>query len=218
MKKIEPVNNREKIYIFLCTFFSCMIILNNLTYQKFVSLDFKFHIFEISVGAILYPLTFLVTDLLAEFFGKKRANICVNISVIMNIIVALIVSGMDVLPSVAWSKIDNEAFHNIFGFYIIAFMGSIIACYISQTLDVYLYLLIKSFTGDRLILVRNILSTTISLFFDTFIVISFLTFFSILPLEHFVMLLLDSYSWKLFFAISSSPLFYMLAYFIRKNI
>ncbi len=218
MHKINPMINEEKIYLFLCSFFSCMIVLNNLVYQKFVSIDLKFHIFELSVGAVLYPLTFLVTDLIAEFFGKERANVCVRISIIMNIIVATIICCMDLMPAASWSKIDDAAFHNIFGFYIIAFLGSIIACYVSQTLDVYLYLSIKSITGNSLLFIRNIGSTAISLFLDTLTVVGFLTIFGILPYQQFIALLINSYSWKLFFTILSSPLFYLLVKLIKKNI
>ncbi|MEY4464318.1 MAG: hypothetical protein RLZZ81_1289 [Pseudomonadota bacterium] len=85
-------NIKEKIYIILCTFFTVLIIVGNLIYQKFVSLNiFNLYILELSVGAIFYPLTFLLTDLIAEFYGKERANFCVKIAIVFNIIVVLII-------------------------------------------------------------------------------------------------------------------------------
>ena len=72
----------EKVYTGLCGLFSILIVLSNLTYQKFVALPIlPFHTFEISVGAILYPLTFLLTDLMTEFYSKERANFCVKFAV-----------------------------------------------------------------------------------------------------------------------------------------
>ena len=56
----------DKIYTFFCTTFAVLIITGNLTYQKIVKLDF-FYDLELSVGAIIYPFTFLITDLIAEF-------------------------------------------------------------------------------------------------------------------------------------------------------
>ncbi|MCZ6902528.1 MAG: VUT family protein, partial [Rickettsia endosymbiont of Ixodes persulcatus] len=54
--------------------------------KKLVSLNiFNFYILELSVGAIFYPLTFLLTDLIAEFYGKERANFCIKLAIIFNI-------------------------------------------------------------------------------------------------------------------------------------
>lgn len=127
----------DKIYTALCTLFAVLIVIGNLIYQKFVFLPIlPFYTFELSVGAVLYPLTFLLTDLIAEFYGKEKANFCVKLAIVMNITVALIIAFMDKLNATEWSKIDNITFHNIFGLYSIAFLGSIIACYTAQFIDI----------------------------------------------------------------------------------
>ena len=62
---------KEKVYLTLCVTFSVVVVSGNLIYQKFIELPFfALHTFELSVGAILYPLTFLLTDLITEFYGK----------------------------------------------------------------------------------------------------------------------------------------------------
>lgn len=198
----------DKIYTSLCVLFCSLIILGNLTYQKFVALQLPLYTFELSVGAILYPLTFLVTDLITEFYGKERANFCVRLALIMNFLIASMVAFMDYLPATSWSKIDNSIFHQVFGFYSVAFIGSIIACYISQAIDILLYLWIRELTQGKYLWLRNNGSTAISLFIDTFTVISFMTLFDILPREQMWLLIGNSYSWKLFFTICSTPLFY----------
>ncbi|AIL65440.1 hypothetical protein NOVO_05345 [Rickettsiales bacterium Ac37b] len=198
----------EKIYVGLCSLFSVLIVVGNLTYQKFVVLNLPFYNFQLSVGAILYPLTFLITDLIAEFFGKEKANFCVRIGLVINVLVALIIMVMDLLPATNWSKINDQAFHNMFGFYAIAFVGSIIACYVSQTVDVIIYLWVRNKTRNKYLWLRNNLSTAISLLIDTCIVIIFMTIFGILPREQMFLLIFNSYSWKLFFTICSTPLFY----------
>ena len=77
------MKNVEKIYTGLCVLFSVLIVVGNLTYQKFVILSIlPFHTFEISVGAVLYPLTFLITDLITEFYGKEKARFCVRFAVL----------------------------------------------------------------------------------------------------------------------------------------
>tara|TARA_E500000178_G_scaffold336873_1_gene375404 strand:- start:687 stop:1277 length:591 start_codon:yes stop_codon:yes gene_type:complete len=180
-----------------------------MVYQKFVSLQFPFYKFELSVGAILYPLTFLITDLIVECYGKEKAQFCVKLAVCINILVVMIITFMDYLPATTWSKINDEMFHNVFGYYGVAVIGSIIACYISQIIDVRLYLFISKITNGQYLWLRNIVSTSISLFIDTIVVIVFMTTFNIFPVEQMWMLIANSYSWKLFFTICGVPLLYI---------
>lgn len=210
------MTNTEKIYIGLCVLFCVLIIISNLTYQKFVALPIlPFHTFEVSVGAILYPLTFLLTDLITECYSKERANFCVTFAIIMNVIVAGILAFMDSLTATPWSKIDNATFHSVFGFYSIAFIGSIIACYVSQAIDIVLYLWIRKITKGKYLWLRNGGSTAISLLIDTSIVISIMALFGVLPKEQVAPLISNMYTWKLFFTISTIPLFYGLVMLIK---
>lgn len=199
----------EKIYIVLCIMFCSLIILGNMTYQKFVSLHVPMlYTFELSVGAILYPLTFLITDLITEFYGKEKAKFCLHATLLISGLVTIIITFMDLLPATNWSKINDTNFHEVFGFYKIAFFGSLFACYVSQTIDIYLYLTIRKATKGRYLWLRNNISTLTSLFIDTCIVVTVLTIFNVLPRDHMWSLIYNSYSWKLFFSICCTPLFY----------
>lgn len=206
----------EVIYISLCALFSVLIVTGNLIYQKFVFLPLlPFHTFELSVGAILYPLTFLLTDLITEFYGKEKANFCVKLGIVMNIFIAFVIMGMDQLDATPWSKIDSVIFHKVFGLYSVAFIGSIIACYIAQSVDIGLYLWIRKLTKGKWLWARNNGSTSISLFIDTSLVIMFMTFFQILPVDRMGSLIINSYLFKLFFSLCNTPLFYILVHIIR---
>jgi uncharacterized integral membrane protein (TIGR00697 family) len=201
--------SEDRVYTTLCALFAVLIVMGNLIYQKFVFLPIlPFYTFELSVGAILYPLTFMLTDLIAEFYGKNRANFCVKLALALNITVALIIAFMDKLNATDWSKIDNDTFHKVFGLYGVSFLGSIIACYIAQLIDIRIYLWIRKLTGDKYLWLRSNGSTAISLFVDTTIVISFLTIFGVLPVGKLWLLIFNSYLFKLFFSICSIPLFY----------
>lgn len=209
----------NNMYIVLCAFFSVLIVICNLTYQKFVYLPLlPFYTFELSVGAILYPFMFMLTDLIAEFYDKKRAKFCVRLAIAMNIIAALIVTGMDSLQATPWSTLDNALFHKVFGLYGLGFVAIISACYIAQLIDVTLYLWIKKITNDRWLWLRNNGSTAISLFVDTFTAISFLTLLGIFPKDQIWLIMFNSYSYKLFATICNTPLFYVLVGMIKKFI
>lgn len=210
------MTHEEKTYTAFSTFFCVLIVIGNLTYQKFVLLSVPgVYTFQLSAGAVLYPLTFLITDVITEFFGKEKANFTVRLSIYMNVMVALIISFMVFLPATTWSKIDDPTFSKVFGFYSIAFLGSILACYIAQSVDVILYSLIRKLTHGKYLWLRSNGSTAVSLLIDTTVVISFMAVFGIFPKEQMLPLIGNSYSWKLFFTVCSTPLFYGLVWCIR---
>ena len=68
---------KDQLYIFLCAIFISSLVTCNLIANKFVSVDLGFKVFIVSAGILPYPLTFLVTDLISELYGQKKANIVV---------------------------------------------------------------------------------------------------------------------------------------------
>jgi queuosine precursor transporter len=197
-----------KLYSTLCTLFVVLITIGNLIYKKFVFLPlFSFYTFEISVGAVLYPLTFLITDLIVEFYGKSKAEFCVTLAIFANILTLLIIMFTNQLNATTWSTIDNSTFNKVFGLYGVSFFSSIIACYISQIIDIRIYLWIKKVTNEKFLWLRNNVSTSFSLFIDTFIVVGILAIFGVLPFDKITVLIINSYIYKLFFTICSTPIF-----------
>lgn len=210
---------KDKIYTFLCALFAVIITIGNMIYQKFVALPLlPFHTFEISTGVLFYPLAFLITDLIAEFYGKERASFCVKLGILMNVTAACILLFVDSLDALEWSKVDTATFHRVFGAYHIAFLGSMIACYVSQSIDIRIYLWIKKLTGGRYLWIRNVVSTAFSLLIDTSVVLSFMSFFGALEVESLIALIVNSYSFKLFMTICMTPIFYCAVWMIRRCI
>ena len=210
------MNIDDKIYTIICVLFAVLIVMGNMIYQKFVALPIiPFHTFELSVGAVIYPLTFLLTDLIAEFYGKNKANFCVKLALTMNIVVALLIAMMDKFSATEWSKIDDITFHKVFGLYSVAFIGSIMACYTAQLVDISIYLWIRKITSGKYLWLRNNGSTAISLLVDTSIVISFMCVFGALPIDKMGTLIINGYLYKLFFTICSTPLFYAIIGLIK---
>ena len=63
------------IYLILAALFIASLVASNLIFQKFFYWEpFGGYRFEISVGILPYPITFLITDILSEIYGKKKAN------------------------------------------------------------------------------------------------------------------------------------------------
>ena len=206
----------ERVYICLTAIFCVLIIIGNLIYQKFVYLPVGFYTFEISCGVIPYPFTFLITDLIAEFYGKQRARFTVKLGIALSIMVAGIFYVATSLQPTPWCLKISEEFNQVFGFFGIAFGCSLVATYCSQRLDVFIYLGIKKITSGKLLALRNFFSTSISLFVDTFIVLSLMTLLGVIPKSQYSGLIFQSYGFKISFAIVAVPLFYVLVKILRK--
>ena len=82
----------QRIYLILGALFIASLVVSNLIFQKFFSFDFfGIYTFELSVGILPYPITFLITDLISEIYGKKRANDMVVIGIFASFFSMLII-------------------------------------------------------------------------------------------------------------------------------
>jgi uncharacterized integral membrane protein (TIGR00697 family) len=201
------MSQKDKLYTFLCSFFTLLVVMSNIVYQKFVTISLFYYKFEISSGAIFYPFTFLLTDLIAEFYGRKKVKFCLNTTIVLNILVALYLLAITNLKATEWSNVNNQTFHSVFGFYGFSFIGSLIACYCSQQLDVVLYLSIRKITRMKYLWWCNHISSSISLFFDTCIVIGLMKLFGIIKISHLWSLIMASYSFKYLITFLCIPIF-----------
>jgi uncharacterized integral membrane protein (TIGR00697 family) len=206
----------EKLFIMLCTLFSVVVIIGNMTYQKFFSLHFiNGYKIELSVGALLYPITYMITDLITEIYARDRAIFCIRLAILMNLITVVILKFMNILPTAEWSTVDDATFSKVFGNYSIAFMGSLIACYVSQQIDTRIYAALKNLTKDKYIWLRCNVSTGVSLLVDTALVVGFLTVFGVISHQQSLSLIFNSYGYKLAFTMCGTPLFYGAIYLTK---
>ena len=117
-KSLSPKdkNLAFSIYLILAAIFIASLVVSNLIFQKFLTWDFfGIYTFEISVGILPYPVTFLVTDLISEIYGKKKANQVVITGIVASAFSLLIIMVSDAAPATSWSPIGNEVFHQVFG-------------------------------------------------------------------------------------------------------
>ncbi len=94
----------ETLYLVLAALFITSLVTSNLIFQKFFQWNpFGWYNFELSVGIIAYPITFLVTDIISEIFGKKHATRVVKAGVFATAVAVLIVVVSTVPTPTAWS-------------------------------------------------------------------------------------------------------------------
>lgn len=128
---------------------------------------------ETSLGVIFYSSIFFATDVLSENYGKAEANKAVRMGLAVSVIVLVMLSfAMLYLPSqkpgsVEFSANVHNAFATIVNFTPKMILGSLLAYFVSQSFDVWVFHKIKSVTGDRWLWLRNNLSTMSSQVIDT---------------------------------------------------
>jgi len=207
-----------KIYMVLAALFITSLVVSNLIFQKFFSWDlFGVYTFEISVGILPYPITFLVTDLISEIYGKKKANQVVIAGIFASFFSLLIVYVADVVPATSWSPVDDTIFNNVFGLSVLAVFSSMIAYLLAQFVDIRIYHYWKKLTKGRHLWLRNNFSTVTSQFLDTFSVLFLLCSFGIIEWNLFGKLLLNGFLFKVMIAFLDTPILYIAVHYFRKQ-
>jgi len=222
------------LYVLLAGVFIACLVGGNLIFQKFFYwqpfsfLDFgsdpggwwhsfaRFR-FEISVGIIPYPLTFLVTDIISEIYGRKKANLVVFAGLLATLVVFIMVLLADAAPATEYSPVGDEVFGRVFGYTGVALTASMTAYLLAQLVDIRIFHFWKKLTKGRMLWVRNNFSTITSQLIDTSVVLLLLCSFKAIPWELFTSLLINGFFFKVLVALFDTPLFYLTTSVIRKR-
>lgn len=207
----------QKIYMVLSALFIASLVVSNLIFQKFFYWDFfGIYTFEISVGILPYPVTFLITDVISEVYGKKKANQVVTTGIFASFFSLLIIYMADAVPATPWSPVDNPLFEKVFGATAIAVFASMVAYLLAQYIDIQLFHFWKRLTKGRHLWLRNNFSTFLSQFVDTFSVLFLLCSFGKIDWELFSGLLLSGFLFKVLIAAIDTPFLYAAVYGLRR--
>ena len=220
-------NNKEKlarkIYLYLAGLFITSLVVSNLIFQKFFYwypidieiLDNK--LFELSVGILPYPITFLITDLISEIYGKKKANDVVITGIFASFFSITILLISEAVPAIENSPISDEEFKKVFSVSSIAVFASMLAYLIAQLVDIRIYHFWKKLTKGKLLWLRNNFSTFSSQFIDSSLVIGLICFFDILSWDLFWGLVLSAFIFKVLVALFDTPFLYFFVWLFRKK-
>ncbi len=207
-----------QIYFTLGALFIASLVVSNLIFQKFFYWDFfGIYRFEISVGILPYPVTFLITDIISEVYGKKKANQIVTTGIFASVFSLLIVYISNHTPAIASSPVDNATFSKVFGQTALAVLASMLAYLAAQYIDIYIFHFWKKVTKGKMLWVRNNFSTFTSQFVDTFAVLFLLCSFNILDWDLFAGLLISGFLFKVLIAILDTPILYLAVYYFQQR-
>jgi uncharacterized integral membrane protein (TIGR00697 family) len=213
----------QRIYLLLAGLFITSLVVSNLIFQKFfywypVDVEiFGSKLFEISVGILPYPITFLITDLISEIYGKKRANDIVVIGIFASFFSMLIIYVANVVPATTWSPVKDDMFTQVFGSTAIAVFASMMAYLLAQFVDIQIYHFWKRLTKGKHLWLRNNFSTFLSQFVDTATVLILLCSFGKIEWDKFLGLLAAGFLFKVLIAALDTPFLYLGVYLFRKR-
>lgn len=216
MTRAYQRSTADLIFLILAALFIASLITCNLIANKFVEVDLGFKTFVLSAGVLPYPLTFLITDLLSEIFGKKETQKVVIAGFVASIFVIGIILLGSAFPAVADSKVSDAIYNTTFKSTWRVILASMTAYLTAQLIDVRIFHFWKNLTGGKMLWLRNNGSTIFSQLIDSTLVTTVI-FIGILPAGEITSLVLDAWLFKLLVALVDTPVFYFFTFLIRRQ-
>ena len=220
----------NQTYLVFTTLFSVVLVLTNIIGVKLFQGPLNPTSHALTTGIITYPVTFLLTDVVSEIWGQKKASTMVLIGFLMSIVMLLFVQIAIHLPAHPYWVAPNNpfgfettsdyqnAFNSVFSVNSKLLFGSMLAYMVAQLLDVKLYHMWRRITKGKYLWIRNNGSTSISQLVDTLIVNSILFYWGFgWEFWQGISVMLTIYFYKLILAALDTPLIYLVVAFIKKK-
>ncbi len=200
-------SKRNLVYVIMAGIFITNAIVAELIGGKLIQIG----PFVMSIGIIPWPIVFITTDLINEYYGKAgvRKLTIITASLIAYAFVILFLA-IKIPAAIGISTVTDEQFYAVFGQSLWIILGSIVAFLCSQFIDVFIFWLLRDKTGGKLIWLRSTGSTVISQLIDTFVVLGIAFWLpGKMTTAVFLNAALTGYTFKLIIAIVLTPLIYV---------
>jgi len=208
---------KDQFFLVLVGIFIASLITCNLIANKFVTVDMGFRVFIVSAGILPYPLTFLVTDLISELYGQKRANLVVFSGFIASLFVLLFLWLGGQFNAIPESLVSDSIYNSVFRNAWRLIAGSMIAYLFAQVIDVRIFHFWKKLTNGKHLWLRNNGSTIVSQLVDTTLVICIL-FVGVWNSDQILSAIIDGWLFKMLMALLDTPIIYGVIYLLKGRI
>jgi queuosine precursor transporter len=198
------MDRKQRLYVWIAGVFVSALIAGDLIGGKF----FRVAGLDLSVGMIPFPLTFVLTDIVNEFYGTEGARRITFVGLGMAIFVFSVINLALALPVSPESPMSQELFARAFGWSSRLYVASLVAYVIGQLLDIWIFQLFLRMTGHRFLWLRATGSTVFSQAIDT-LVVNFVLLSGKRSLEFILTVARNGYIVKLLIAICMTPLIYL---------
>jgi queuosine precursor transporter len=217
------IDAKHKLFLSLTTTFCTCLLVGDLIGGKLVSGQILGLTFTTTVGMIPFPVTFLLTDLLNEFYGKRAARLVTYLGFFMAlltfalVLIAAEVPIAELTRAPDWQGVTEASFQNVFVGSLRMLAASLVAYLTAQLVDIAVFAALKRMTQGRRLWLRATGSTVVSQAIDT-LVITFVAWSGLLPWNEMVRVIFSAYSLKLLIAIGLTPLVYGLHGLIQRQL
>jgi len=200
-------SKRNTVFTILAGLFITNAIVAELIGSKLVQIG----PFIMSIGIIPWPVVFLTTDLINEYYGRTGVK---KLSLITASLIAyafvILLFAIKVPAAIGISSVTDEQFYAVFGQSLWIIVGSIAAFLTSQVVDVSIFWLLRDKTGGKMIWLRSTGSTIVSQLIDTFVVLGIAFWLpGKMTTAVFFNAALTGYTFKLIIAIVLTPMIYV---------
>jgi len=214
---VQQNNFKEQLYLVLFGIFIASLVTCNLIANKFVTVDLGFKVFIVSAGILPYPLTFLVTDLISELYGQRKANLIVFSGFIASLFVLLFLWLGGQFNSIPESLVNDEIYNSVFQNAWRLIAASMIAYLFAQFVDVRIFHFWKKLTDGKHLWLRNNGSTIVSQLVDTTLVICIL-FVGVWNTGQILSAIIDGWIFKMLMALLDTPIIYGIIYLLKGKV
>ena len=211
------MNFKDKFYIILTGIFIASLVTCNLIANKFVTVDLGFKVFIVSAGILPYPLTFLVTDLISELYGQKKANLVVLSGFFASMFVLFFLWLGAQFEAIPGSIVNDGTYNSVFQNAWRLIAASMVAYLFAQFIDVRIFHFWKRLNNGKHLWLRNNGSTIASQLVDTTLVICILSV-GVWEPGQIKSAIIDGWLFKMLMAFIDTPIIYGAIYLLKGKI
>ncbi len=216
-KTFYTLSRPQKLFV-VCTavFLTALVVAEATAGKFFTAFDLPFAVTLLGVtfdsvvmtaGVIAFPVTFIVTDVLNEYYGKQGIRFVTLVGMAMIVFEFALLQIAMMVPASPISPVPQDAFTAVFGVSGRIIAGSITAYLVGQFIDISLFHWLRNLTGGRYLWLRATGSTLGSQFLDTFIVL-IVAFAGQLAFAEILAITLFNYTYKFIISVAITPLIY----------
>jgi queuosine precursor transporter len=198
-------DRRQLLFMWLAALFIAALLTADLIGGKF----FQAGRFHLSVGMLAFPLTFVLTDVVNEFYGPTGARLVTFLGLGAALFAFAIINIALALPTSPESPLSEQAFATVFKLSGRLYLASLTAYVLGQLLDITIFAFLRRMTRHRLLWLRATGSTVASQLLDTFVV-NLILLVGLKPPSFIFAVVRDSYLLKIVIALGLTPLIYAI--------
>jgi queuosine precursor transporter len=198
------MDRKQRLFVYLTGIFVAALLVSDLIGGKF----FRVGGLDFSVGMIPFPLTFLLTDIVNEFYGTEGARRLTYVGLCTALFVFAVINLAIVLPTSPESPLAGDVFKSVIGSSVRLYIASLTAYLVGQLLDISIFFLVRRVTGERFLWLRSTGSTVVSQAIDS-LTVGFVFLWGTKSVGFILRTARNGYLVKLVLAVGLTPVIYL---------